>query len=219
MSHPPGLTPESGSFQGYTVIACGTLRPELDFLRETGFLDAKEIIYTAPGLHEKPKELIHNLRERLSAVRQGSLSKAIVVYGDRCYLDYKDPLFTINRVIGEFDLPATRLQAANCIDMITDAEQRKNIAGGRKIYWMSMGWVFFWKVIFRDWDAGKANETFPAYEKAIVLDPVDAFDGYCGRYPEKILEFSDWLKIPIESAPVPLNRLKSLLLAAGKECQ
>ena len=219
MSYPPGLTPDSGSFQGYTVIACGTLRPELDYLRKTGFLDAKLIIYTPPGLHEKPKELIYQLRERLSAVRQDAHGRAIVVYGDRCYLDYREPLFTIDRVIDEFDLPAARLQAANCIDMIATPEQREVIADGKKIYWMTMGWVLFWKVIFRDWDAGKANETFPAYEKAIVLDPIDAFNDYCGRYPVKVLEFSDWLKIPIESAPVPLNRLKSLLLAARKEFQ
>lgn len=217
MSQPPGLTPDSSSFQGYAVIACGTLRPELDFLRGTGFLNAEQIIYTPPGLHEKPKELIRQLQAGLSAVRQGAFSKAIVVYGDRCYLDYRDPLFTIDRVIGEFDLPVTRIQAANCIDMIATAEQRKTIAGGRKIYWMTMGWLLFWKAIFRDWDAGKANETFPAYEKAIVLDPVDAFDAYCGRYPEKILEFSDWLKIPVESAPVSLKRLKSLLLDARRE--
>ena len=45
------------SFEDYVVISCGTLAPELNYLREQGFLDAKKIVYTTPGRHEVLKEL------------------------------------------------------------------------------------------------------------------------------------------------------------------
>ena len=49
------------SFKGYTIVSCGTLRRELNYLRDTGFLDADKILYTAPGLHERQTELETNL--------------------------------------------------------------------------------------------------------------------------------------------------------------
>ena len=44
------------SFADVAIVACGTLSPELNYLRETGFLDTRHILYTRPGLHEGPKE-------------------------------------------------------------------------------------------------------------------------------------------------------------------
>nr|OGX17891.1 MAG: hypothetical protein A3K83_07855 [Omnitrophica WOR_2 bacterium RBG_13_44_8b] len=49
--------PDKSTFEGYSIISCGTLRPELNYLKETGFLNADKILYTAPGLHEIPWEL------------------------------------------------------------------------------------------------------------------------------------------------------------------
>lgn len=40
------------SFKNYAIVACGTLKPELEYLKTTGFLDAGAIFYTAPGLHQ-----------------------------------------------------------------------------------------------------------------------------------------------------------------------
>jgi len=85
-------------------------------------------------------------------------------------------------------------------------------SGGRKIYWLSSGWLAYWKKIFREWDAAKANETFPQNDKAVLLDAVDFFDDYCQNSPEKILEFSDWMKLEIEPYKISLDRLKNPLL-------
>jgi len=45
-------------------------------------------------------------------------------------------------------------------------------SGGRKIYWLSPGWLENWKQIFKEWDAAKSNETFPQNDKAVLLDVV-----------------------------------------------
>ena len=44
-----------------------------------------------------------------------------------------------------------------------------------------------------------------------MLDGVGYFDGVMEKDPEKILEFSDWMGIPLESRPVSLSRLHGLL--------
>jgi len=45
-----------------------------------------------------------------------------------------------------------------------------------------------------------------------MLDAIGYYDQVMENEPEKILEFSDWMGIPLESYKVSLGRLKSLLL-------
>jgi hypothetical protein len=42
------------SFRDYAIVACGTLNMELNHLKDSGFLDARKILYTKPGRHEVP---------------------------------------------------------------------------------------------------------------------------------------------------------------------
>ncbi|MCD6575229.1 DUF1638 domain-containing protein [Candidatus Aerophobetes bacterium] len=199
------------SFKGYSIVSCGTLRRELNYLRNTGFLDADRILYTAPGLHERQTELERQLVRQLLNARKYS-QKIIVVYGERCYLDPVNPFRDIDKVIQEQGKGISRIQARSCIDMLTSAEEREKISQGEKIYWLSPGWIENWKKIFEEWDAAKANETFPQHQKAILLDAVGFFDEYCQQFPEKILEFSDWMKLEIEPYKISLDRFKTLLL-------
>ena len=46
-----------------------------------------------------------------------------------------------------------------------------------------------------------------------MLDAVGYFDRVMEDNPEKILEFSDWMGIPIEPHRVSLDRFKGLLIA------
>ncbi len=208
----------SESFAGFSVVSCGTLRPELNYLKESGFLDADEIVYTTPGLHEIPRHLESRLLRELGKAREYS-EKIIVVYGSRCYLDFNNPLHTVDSILEEAGGSISRVEAGNCVDMLADSETREGIAGGDRVYWLTMGWLLFWKAIFKDWDAGKANETFPQHDKAVLLDPANFFDKISGEEPEKILEFSDWMKIPIEPYPVGLKRLKTILVQAKNKIQ
>ena len=178
------------SFKGYAIVSCGTLRRELNYLEHINFLDADKILYTAPGLHEKQTELEKQLVRHLINAKKYS-QKIIVIYGERCYLDPDDPFRDIDQIIREHGAGISRVQARSCIDMLASAKEREKISGGRKIYWLTPGWLENWKQILKEWDAAKANETFPQNDRAILLDAVDFFDEYCQNSPEKILEFSD----------------------------
>jgi hypothetical protein len=49
------------------------------------------------------------------------------------------------------------------------------------------------------------------------LDAVAIFDEYSQNSPEKILEFSDWMKLEIEPYIISLDRFKNLLLECTKK--
>ena len=198
------------SFTGHSIVACGTLRPEVEHLQEEGFLDPDQLLFTAPGLHEDCKELKRQLLRQLE--KAGSTSdRVIVLYGSRCYVDSEDMARGMDELLAEQSGDISRIDASNCVDMIASKEQREEIAAGQGVYWLTAGWLKYWKAIFKDWDAAKANETFPKYDKAILLDPLGTYEEYVSSSPEKLLEFSDWMKIPIEPHEVTLDRLKGLL--------
>jgi len=59
---------KSISFSDYAIVACGTMIPELNYLKEIGFLDV-QAIYTAPGLHQVPAELENQLQRQLEIAK------------------------------------------------------------------------------------------------------------------------------------------------------
>jgi len=204
------------SFKGYAIVSCGTLRRELNYLKDIHFLDADKILYTAPGLHEKQTELEKQLVRQLMNAKKYS-QKIIVVYGERCYLDPDNPFRDIDQIIREHRAGISRIQAKSCIDMLASSKERERVSGGRKVYWLTPGWLEHWKQIFKEWDAAKANETFPQNDKAVLLDAAGIFDEYSQNSPEKILEFSDWMKLEIEPYKISLDRLKDLFLECIKK--
>lgn len=171
-------TIESGIFfENCSIVACGTLSLELNYLRKSGFLNARSIEYTKPGRHEVPKELERQLAERIGRAKSH-----------------------------------VRINATHCVDMLAGAEEREAIRNGEKVFWLTPGWVIHRKYVFQDWDKGKANETFPQNTGgAVLLDSVGFWEDYSARHPEKILDFSDWVGIPIRPYEVSLDRFKRLL--------
>ncbi|MFW6114011.1 MAG: DUF1638 domain-containing protein, partial [Actinomycetota bacterium] len=157
------------SFEGYSIVSCGSLRMELKKLKEEGFLNADKSYFTTPGLHEIPRELEDQLVRQLGRCKENS-GKAIVLYGDRCFVDSSDYFRSIDKVIEEQGLPACRVKAHNCIDMLASEEERDEMAAGRRVYWLIPGWIEYKKNVFLEWDNGKANETFPSNDLAILLD-------------------------------------------------
>ena len=202
--------PHTANFKGHTIVSCGTLRPELSYLKDAGFLNADKILYTAPGLHEIPGELERQLKKQIDTAK-GYSRKIIVVYGEKCYIDTNDFSRGIDRIIQETSVNARRIKAKNCIDMLVGAGEREKIEDGRKVYWLTPGWLEYWKVIFKDWDQGKANETFPSHDKAILLDSLGLFEKYSINAPEKVLALADWMRLGIEPYKISLDRLKHLL--------
>ena len=140
-------------------------------------------------------------------------NRAIVVYGSRCFVDTLNPERTTDALIREQRMNAVRVNAVNCVDMLASKEERERIGGEQKIFWLTPGWLRHWDFIFKDWDAAKFNEMFPRYDKAVVLDALGYVDELMAGSPERILEISDTMQLPIESCAVSLERLNRLLAA------
>jgi hypothetical protein len=208
---------DSISFSDIVIVSCGTLSPELNHLREVGFLNARQILYTAPGLHETPRELERQLLKQIAKAKEMA-NKVIVVYGGKfCYVDVDEPTRTMKKMIEEQGPTVKRIQATHCVDMLASEGDRagivQEVAGGEKVWWMTPGWIKFRHDVFKDWDKGLANENFPRHTGgAIVLDGIGYVDRYIAEHAEQLLEYSDWMGIPIQPHPVPLDRLKGLLL-------
>jgi hypothetical protein len=204
------------SFQEYAIVACGTLNMELNHLKDSGFLDAKKILYTKPGRHEVPQELESQLIRQIGTAKKYA-SKIIVVYGGKfCYINADNPYRKIDTIIQEQEesgLSISRIKSTHCMDMLASEVEREKISQGKDIYWLTPGWMQYRHYVYQGWDKGLANENFPKHTGgAIMLDAIGYYDRIMENEPEKILEFSDWMGIPIEPHRITLNRLRDLLL-------
>lgn len=204
------------SFSDIAIVSCGTLTLELNHLKETRFLNARQILYTTPGLHEDPRELERQLIERIGKAKDRA-DKVIVVYGGKfCYVNANEPTRTMRTIIEEQGPAVRRVQASHCVDMLASEAERETIAqemaGGEKVWWMTPGWIKFRHHVFKAWDKGLANENFPRHTGgAIVLDGIGYMDRYMAEQPEELLEYSDWMGIPIQPYTITLDRFKDLL--------
>ncbi len=200
------------SFADSVIVSCGTLSLELNHLKKAGFLDARDLLFTTPGLHQDCLELERQLIQRIEKAKEIS-DKVIVVYGGKfCYVNVKDPTRTMAKIINEQGPTVTRIQATHCMDMMASQAEREEIADGEAIWWMTPGWIKFRHQVFKGWDKGIANENFPRHTGgAVVLDGIRYLDGYMEEHPEEFLEYCDWMGIPIRAHSIKLDRFKSLL--------
>jgi hypothetical protein len=212
---------DSVSFSNIAVVSCGTLTMELNHLRDEGFLDARQLLFTTPGLHEDPRELERQLLARIKQAREKA-EKVLVVYGGKfCYVNAAEPTRTMKKIIEGQGPDVARVEATHCMDMLASEGERERIAeeaaGGEKVWWMTPGWIRFRHQVFKGWDQGLANENFPRHTGgAVVLDGIGFVERYMAEHPEEFLEYSDWMGIPIQGYTVTLDRFKSLLLEQAK---
>ncbi len=204
------------SFQDYAIVACGTLNMELNRLKDIGFLDARNILYTKPGRHELPRELESQLIRQIGTAKKYA-PNIIVVYGGKfCYVNADNPYRKIDTIIQEQEesgVTISRIKGSHCIDILASKEERERISQGKDVYWLTPGWMKYRHYVYQGWDKGLANENFPKHTGgAIMLDAIGFYDEVMENKPEEILEFSDWMGIPIEAYRVTLDRLASLLL-------
>lgn len=213
---------EATRFADISIVSCGTVSLELNYLQKEGFLDAPQILYTTPGLHQDIPELERQLVRQINIAKKKT-EKVIVVYGGKfCYVNMDQPTRRMQTIIEEQGSSVARIQATHCMDMLADEAERKRIAAevaeGEPVWWMTPGWIKFRKAVFKGWDKGLANENFPKHTGgAIVLDGVGYLDAFMAEHPEEFLDYCDWMGIPITPYAISLDRFKTLLLEqAGK---
>lgn len=212
----------NSTFSNISIVSCGTVSLELNYLKKDGFLDTDHLFYTTPGLHEDIHELERQLINRINRAKKKA-AKVIVVYGGKfCYVNPDEPTRTMQIIIEAQGPEVIRIDATHCVDMLAGEAERQRIseeiAGGEKVWWMTPGWINFRHHVFKDWDKGMANENFPRHTGgAIVLDGIGFVESYMAAKPEDFLEYSDWMGIPIQPYPIALDRFKSLLLDAANE--
>ncbi|MFW5936829.1 MAG: DUF1638 domain-containing protein [Desulfosalsimonas sp.] len=206
------------SFSDIAIVSCGTVSLELNYLKKEGFMDAKQLYFTTPGLHETPKELEKQLIERIGKAGEKA-DKILVVYGGKfCYVNADEPTRTIDTIIAEQGGSIARINATHCMDMMASESEREELAGGDKVLFLTPGWIKFRHQVFKGWDKGLANENFPKHTGgAMVLDGIGFMDDYMAEKPEELLEYSDWMGIPIQPCPITLDRFKSLLSEKAEE--
>ena len=149
------------SFKEYVIVSCGTLSPELNYLKKNDFLDSGKVLYTKPGRHEVPLELERQLIEKINLAKKYA-KKIIVVYGGKyCYVNIKEPHKTIDEIIKMQGSEIQRINASHCIDMLASEKQREQIAAevshDKKVWWLSPGWLLYRHSVFQDWDKAMAN--------------------------------------------------------------
>ena len=200
------------SFENIAIVSCGTLSLELNYLREEGFLDAEHVYFTTPGLHESPRTLESQLPEKIQKAKEKA-DKILVIYGGKfCYVNVDQPTRTMDTIIKEQGGNIARINATHCMDMLASQAERDEMAAGEKVLWLTPGWIKFRHQVYKGWDKGLANENFPKHTGgAMVLDGIGFMDQYMAEKPEALLEYSDWMGIPIQPCPISLDRFKSLL--------
>ncbi len=204
------------SFRDYVIVACGTLAMELNQLKETGFLDAQAIRYTKPGGHQVPLDLEKDLITQINAGKKMAKNIIVVYGGTFCYVNPENPQRSLDTIIQELSEPGfhiSRIKATHCIDMVLSEEERDRLSGGKDIYWLTPGWMKYRELVYRGWDKAVANQNFPRHAGgATMLDATGYYDKMAQIDPEKLLEFSDWMGIPMVPRAVSLDRIQKLLL-------
>ena len=138
------------SFEDYAIVACGTLRLELNYLMKSGFLNIRKILYTKPGRHEDTKELESQLVRQIGNAKKYS-NRIIVVYGGKyCYINAYEPSKSIDLIIQNQGQGIVRIGATHCMDMLIGAEDREKISHGGKVLWLTPGWVLYRDFVFQD---------------------------------------------------------------------
>jgi hypothetical protein len=86
---------ESVSFADISIVSCGTMSLELNFLKKEGLLDTPQILFTFPGLHQDITELegqlvwqINKAKENFPRHTGGAVILDGIGYTDR-YMEEK----------------------------------------------------------------------------------------------------------------------------------
>jgi len=174
-------------------------------------LEGVRVVFTEPCLKERPRELERQLKEAINKATEEP-GKILVIYGDRCFLDTVNPERDIDAMTEETGVACDRVGRHSCVEMMLSEEEKEELSQGQKVYWLMPAWIENRDDVFFEWDVGKRNQTFPQNDTALVVDGRGYFAKLLEEDPEKLLEFSDWMGLPLDGRDIDLDRFKGLVL-------
>jgi hypothetical protein len=154
------------------------------------------IVYLDPALHTDQDTLESALINGLKEINETGLP---LIIGTMCHPE-------MERLAARAGASLAPVQ--NCIEMFLGDELARLNAAGSNFY-MTGGWLENWRNIFVEalkWDAVDARQNFGVYDRVIILDT-----GLLPLDEEKILEFYDYVQVPVEIMPVQLDNFKEII--------
>ena len=127
---------ETVSFADISIVSCGTMSLELNYLKKEGLVDTPQILYPTPGLHQDIPDLEHQLVRQINKAKEKT-DKVVVIYGGKfCYVNADNSYRTIDAIIAEqaVGISISRINATHCMDMLASESQRQKICGGQKVW-------------------------------------------------------------------------------------
>jgi hypothetical protein len=155
-------------------------------------LDIK-VTFLSPGLHIECGKMEREILQNLDSIKREKTKgeKILLLYGAMCH----EKLMTIAE-----DNHAALPSVKNCIEMILSPEKKKALDESGNIFYLTSGWLRYWREIVQERSAAASCD------KIIVLD---AGDGLISE--EELLEFFDFMQIPVESVAVTLDYFRETL--------
>lgn len=191
------------------IVSCGSMRRDIEALR-ADWLNIDDVFFTDICLKERSRELERQLKDKLAEAGRIA-DRVLVIYGNACFMDTADPARTVDSIIEESGIPFERIREHSCIEMMLSESDKEKLSDGLHVYWMMPAWLEERDNVYFEWDLGKRNQTFPSNDTALMLDAHGFFNRLMEERPEEILDFSDWMGIPLDFIEIDLDRYAGLL--------
>jgi hypothetical protein len=147
-----------------------------------------KVDFLSPGLHIDPNrmetEVIKNLESKKG-------TKILLLYGSMCHTK----LVSIAK-----DYNAAVLTEKNCVELLLGPEKKKAIDDSGNVFYLTAGWLQYWRDMFQD------RTAITPCDKMVMLDTGENLIS-----DEEMLEFYDFMQVPVETIEISLDHFKNKL--------
>ena len=185
-----------------TLIGCGILREETEYVLQSSGLNNINIKWLEVGLHDNIERLEKTLDEAIQEqADDAGAGKIKILYGGACLPWMRD-------FAKERQVPV--LPVKNCLGALVGDEEIKTLEENNTLV-ASTGWVRqMWlgrAETATGWKADDFRLQFGRYDLILVLDP-----GINSLTDEEIITCFDLVQVPLEIMPCDFGYFKRLLL-------
>jgi hypothetical protein len=174
------------------ILACGIFKPELEKILpdiERELNKNIKVTFLSPGLHIDYNKMECELKKELELTKK---QKTLLLYGSMCHIKLPEIIKNYNII---------NPNEKNCIELILSAERKKEIDKSGNVFYLTCGWLRYWREIFQQG------------LEAIICDKIVLLDTESDLISdEEMLEFFDYIHIPIEIEKITLEHFKKTLI-------